>query len=329
MLKALKGGFVAATILIMAGTALAEELQTIRIGLSSVSLPAASARIAKEMGLYEKHGLKAEITPMDNGSVATMGLLAGSLDFTASGPTDVVIGRAHGQDLVAVAGLYHGFSAVLVLSKSLVDKLGVAASAPIQVRLKALNGAVIASPSATSTYTFALKSAAEANGANVSFTYMAQPAMVAALESGVIQGFIASSPFYAIPVRDGKAVVWIDGPKGEFPPESSAANAITLNAKGAFAAANPALIAKVRAVFTELANTAKEHPEQVRAAIARLFPNIDPKTLDLVYATEAQAFSNASPLTAAEMAREVAFTRLSGIELPRNADLNPAAMLVP
>ena len=329
LFSTMKACLFAGVLLAQVGAAEAEDLQTVRIGLSSPSLPAASARIAKELGLYEKHGLKAEITPMDSGSVATMGLLAGSLDFTTSGPSDVVVSRARGQDIVAIAALYHGFSAVLVLSNDLVAKTGVSADAPIAARLKALKGALIASPSATSSYTFAVKSATEAVGAPVSFTYMAQPAMVAALETGAIQGYVASSPFYATPVLHGKAVVWINGPKGEFPAESSLANAITLHAKRDFALAHPDLVAKIRAVFDDLAKEAREHPTAVRDAIGRLYPSIDPKTLDLIYTTEQPGFANITKLTAADMARETAFTKLSGIDLPKDADLDPAKMLVP
>lgn len=318
----------AAFFALAAGTALAQQKRQINIGLSSPSLPAAGARIAKEMGLFEKHGIDAKITPMDNASVATMGLISGSLDFTTTGGTDVVVSQARGQKLVAVNSIYSGFAGVLILSKSAADKLGVSPTASVAQRLKALDGLLIASPSATSTYTFAYKAAAEAAGAKIRFTFMAQPAMVAALETGAVQGIIAGSPIYARPLLGGTGVLWINGPKRELPAQYTPANAVTLNAKREFVEINRDLIQRIRAVFADFTKAVDERPADVKAAISKLFPDIDAKTLDLLYVTESVGFK-AKPLTADDMAREIAFVKASGIPLPADATLDPAAMLVP
>ena len=58
--------------------------------------------------------------------------------------------RARGQNVVIVGNFYRGLSASVVLSKTVADKLNVTANAPVQQRLRALDGLTIASPSATS-----------------------------------------------------------------------------------------------------------------------------------------------------------------------------------
>jgi ABC-type nitrate/sulfonate/bicarbonate transport system substrate-binding protein len=310
----------------LACASLGQQKRQVAIGLSSPSLPAAGARIAKEMGLFDKYGIDARITPMDNGSVATMGLIAGSLDFTTTAPTDVVAAQARGQKLVAVTSVYGGFAGVLILSKAVADKLGVAPTAPVMQRLKALDGLSIATPSPTSTYTFAYKSAAEAAGAKIRFTYMDQPSMIAALETGAIQGFIAGSPIYARPLLSGSGVMWISGPKRELPPESTPAHAVTLNAKRDFAEANRDLVQRLIAVFADFAKAVQERPADVKAAIARLFPDLDPRTLDLLYVTESLGFK-AKPLTVEGLAHEIAFVKATGIQLPQIDKLAPADLI--
>jgi ABC-type nitrate/sulfonate/bicarbonate transport system substrate-binding protein len=309
-----------------AGPLAAQELQKVRFGLSSTSLAAGGVRFAKELGLFEKHGLSAEVIPMDSGSVATMGLISGSVDFSSSGPSDVILARARGQDALIVQAIYRGNPGVIVLSKKVVDRLGVSASAPVEARLKAMDGLSIATPSATSTYTTSTK-AVQTVGANVKFSYMAQPAMIAALESGAIDGFHASSPNWTIPVLRGTAVIWLSGPGGDFPKAFTPVNAVTIHTTSKYASANPGVVAKVRAVFDDLAKAFNDRPADVKAAISRQFPDLDPKALDLIYKIEAPAFATVKPVTAADMAQEIAFVKLSGMDLPA-ANLDPAAMIL-
>jgi ABC-type nitrate/sulfonate/bicarbonate transport system substrate-binding protein len=312
----------------IAGPALAQPSKKAVIGLASPSLPAAGARIAREMGLFDKHGVDVRLTQLESASVATMALLSGSVDFTTASPSDVVLAQARGQKLVAITSVYRSFAGVLVLSRPVADKLAARATSPVAERLKSLDGLLIAAPSATSPYTLALKSAAEGAGAKLRFTFMGQPAMVAALETGAIQGFISSSPFYARPVVNRSGVVWISGPNGDFPPQSSQANSQTLNARREFAEADPDLVQRVAAAFADLSKAVDERPAEVKAALAKLFPDIDSGTLDLLFRTEALGFSTRT-LTAADMAREIAFVKLGEAQVPGLDQLDPARLLFP
>lgn len=310
------------------GTGSAQELRKISIATSSASIPAGAARIAKEMGLYEKHGLVATATPMDTGSVATAGLLSGAVDFVTSGPSDVVMAQGRGQNVVALTSGYRGFAASIVISKAAAEKSGVSATAPINERLKALNGLKIASTTAGSTFTVGLKTATEGVGAKVDVVYMAQPAMIAAFQRGLIDGFTVSAPYYVQPVLSGSGVMWVSGPKGEFPKASAPANSSVLMVKREFAEANPELMKKVTAVFTDFWKAVEERPADVKAAIAKIWPDLDAKTIDMVFEVEAPGFK-AKPLTVDEMRHEIAFMKLGGIDLPQADRLNPAAMLFP
>lgn len=311
----------------LAGTASGQQMRDVAIGLSSGSLIPAPARITKEMGLYEKRGLNARVIMMDSGNAATAALIAGSLNFIVVGPGEQIAAQARGQKIVTVTSVYSGFSALMVLSKATVDKLGVSPTAPVNERLKALNGLLLASPSATSTYTIGPAGAAKSAGADVRFTYMAQPAMIAALESGAIQGYVSSSPFWAPPVLKGTAVLWLNGPKGEFPAANATAHASTLQATQAFAEANRDLVKTVVAALDDFVKALDERPADVKAAIAKLYPDIDARTLDLLFATESQGWRT-KPVTAADMAREIAFVKAAGnMNLPLDK-LDPAAMVL-
>jgi ABC-type nitrate/sulfonate/bicarbonate transport system substrate-binding protein len=312
----------------LAGVAHGEGLKKVSIAIASSSIPGGTARIAKEMGLFKKHGIDATITIMDNGSVASAALLSGSSNFTTSAGNEAVLAQVRGQKMVSLANLYTNFSAVVVLAKDIAGKLKVSTTAPIAERLRALNGLLIASPDPKSSFTFAMKPAVESTGAKVRFTYMAQSAMIAALDSGAVQGFLASSPIWATPVLRGTGIAWINGPAGELPVEFRPGNASNLNTLRDFAEANPDLIREMRAVFAEFAQAVDERPGDVKDAIARLFPNLDGPTLDLIFDAESKGF-HTKPLTREDMLREISFVKASGVDVPGLADLDPNAMLVP
>lgn len=305
-----------------------QELKAISIATSSASIPAAAARLAKELGLFEKRGLKATVTPMDSGSVATAGLMSGSVDFVTSGPTDVIFAQGRGQKIVALTNGYRGFAATLVISKAIAEKAKVAPNAPINERLKLLDGLTIGSPSATSTFTVAVKSAAASVGAKVNFVYMAQPAMTAAFQTGAIQGLTVSAPYYVAPVVNGTGVIWLAGPKGDFPGASAPANSVVLIARADFAQAHPELVKQVNAVFADFWKAIDERPADVKAAMARLWPDLDARTINFVFDSEAPGF-RAGALTAQDMAHELEFLKAGGVTLPQMDRLTPAGLMYP
>jgi ABC-type nitrate/sulfonate/bicarbonate transport system substrate-binding protein len=306
----------------------AQKNREIAFGVASGSLVAAPPRIAKEMGLFEQHGLAARMVMMDSANAATTALISGAVHVNISGPGELVVAQSRGQKVVAIANTYGGLGGSLVLAKSVADKLRVKANAPVAERLKALDGLLIASTTATSAYTVAYKSAAKAAGADIRFTYMTLPAMAAALESGAIQGYIAGAPFWAAPVVKGTGVLWISGPKRELPPEFSPVSSANLQMMRAAAEADPKLVAAIVDVFADFALALDTRPAEVKAAIAKLYPDLDAATRDLLFGSEALAWKPPR-LTVQDMTHEIAFVKANGAQLPGIDTIDPAALLFP
>jgi ABC-type nitrate/sulfonate/bicarbonate transport system substrate-binding protein len=255
-----------------------------------------------------------------------MGLLSGSVDFYAGAITDAILSQAQGQDTVSITPVYRGFGGSLVLAKSVADKLGVSAGSPLDAKLKSLNGLIVATPSATSTYTLTLSAAAAIAGSKVTLTYMAQPAMVAALQTGAIQGMMVGAPYYAQAEIAGTGTTLLSGPKGEFPKGTTASYAVVLNAKRDYAVAHRDVVAKLNRVFAELSEATAERPAEVRAALGRVFPSLDAKTLDLIFSSEAHGFTT-SPLTEADVAQDIAYLQSNGIKFSQPQRVTPENIL--
>ena len=325
----LKSCVLGAAIVSTTGAAVAQELRKVSMSLAGQSMIASIPRFAKEMGLFEKRGIDINFVTMDSASASAAGLIAGSVPYAFSGTTELIVSQSRGRDVVAIANTYGGLGGTLVLLKAAADKLKVSANAPLNERLKALNGLIIASPSATSAYTVSFKGAAAAAGADVKFTYMAIPSMPAALESGAIQGYVASAPFWVFPLTSGKGVLWVSGPKGELPAElRPKSNSVLLTMRDTIKA-SPEVTKSVAGVFADFAEAVDRRPADVKAAIAKVFPNVDSKTMDVLFETEAAAWK-AKPLTAADIVHEIAYAKTGGVNLPAQVDkLAPASLIWP
>jgi ABC-type nitrate/sulfonate/bicarbonate transport system substrate-binding protein len=294
----------AATAIPMSRTFAQSQPLDVSIAMSSSGLPYGGLRIAQNAGLFEKHGLKPRLIVADSGNAATTALLAGSVDFSGSGPSEALTARVRGQDIVIIGNLYRGLSGSLVLSKATIEKLGIKPDAPIADRLKAIDGLTIASPSATSAYTGPVKNGAAKYGAKPKMTYMAQPAMPAALEVNAIQGMIGAAPFSIIPVVKGTGSVWVSGPRAEFPAEFMPTSSACLQTSMAYLNSHGEVVKRLQAMLADLAVFIKQKPDEAKQALGKAYSTFDAPTLDSVFAQDNANWTK--PIfTVADMQQEV------------------------
>lgn len=300
----------------------------VRIGLASDSFATAAARLANVMGLYQKHGLAPQISNVDNSSTVGMALVAGAFDVAMVGSGELIAFQGRGIDAVALATLYAGSSGTVVLSSAVAKRLGVAVDAPAAQRLKALNGLTIASPSAVSSFTFSLVGAAKDAGAKPGLTYISQTAMGAALQTGAIDGFICSAPYWAPPVKAGYGVVWLRGTRGEFGPDNTLTAATFVQMLRVTARAHPEMVEKLRLVYADFARAVKERPQEVKDAMAKLYPNLDAASVDLLFDVESSGWMP-PPLTPEAIAHDIRMIKATGANLPNIDRIDPAALINP
>jgi len=300
-------------------------LRELSIPISSTSFATASVRAAELLGCFTRQGLAVKFPVLGTGNTLSAALISGSAPVVLGGSGEQVAAWARGQRILTLTNVYWGLAASIILAKDVADRTGVSRTAPVRDRLKALDGLLIAVPSATSTYTNSFKGAAEAVGAKMRFTYMAQPAMVAALESGAIQGYSAGAPFWGSQVARGRAVVWVSGPKGELPVENTPASITSFHVMASFAEANPGLMKQIVDAYRDFSSILEKSPDQVKAALGKLYPDVDPATLEVLFNAERDAWKY-RPVTAANMKHEVDFMRLSGTDIPGLDKIDPAAM---
>jgi ABC-type nitrate/sulfonate/bicarbonate transport system substrate-binding protein len=299
----------------------------VTIAASSSSLAYGGLHIAMQAGFFQKNGIDPNVIVMDSGNAAISAVVAGSAVFSGAGASEVLAARVRGVDVVIVANMYRGLSGSIVLGKSVAAKLKISPSAPIDQRLRALDGLSIATPSATSAYTIPYRSAALAAGAKINFVYMTQPAMVAALQAGAVQGISAGAPFSLTPVLNGDGVLWISGPRGELPAIDQLASSACLQTSVAYAKAHPDMIHRLRAAFEDLAKLIKNKPDEAKAMLGKAYPQLTPQLLDAAF-TESAANWSQPHMTEEEIAQEIKVQVGAGT-LPGVEKLDAAAALLP
>ncbi len=299
----------------------------VTIAVSSSSLAYGGLQIAIQDGLFQKNGLEPKVIVMDSGNAAISAVVAGSAVFSGAGVSEVLAARTRGVGIVIAANIYRGLSGSLVLAKSVAAKLAVAPSAPVEQRLHALDGLSIASPSATSAYTVPYRGAALAAGAKINFVYMTQPAMVAALQAGAVQGISAGAPFSLTPVLKGDGVLWISGPRGELPPAYQLTSSACLQTSLDYAKAHPDTIRQLRAVFDDLAELIKTDPDTAKSLLGKAYPQLTPQLLDAAFAESAPNW--AQPRMTPDDIRQEIKVQVGAGMLPGVEKQDPQAALLP
>jgi ABC-type nitrate/sulfonate/bicarbonate transport system substrate-binding protein len=298
-------------------------LRDLTIPISSTSFATASLRAAIDLGCFRANGLNVSAPVMESGSNVMTALISGSVQIILGGPGEHIAAQARGVPVVLLTNCYWGQSGSLIVARDVIEKSGVPRSAPLRDRLRILDGLTVASVSATSSFTVTYRGTADGAGVKLNFVYMSQPAMGAALETGAIKAYIASAPMWGGTVAKGLGTDWISAPRGEVPDANVPRGATGLHAMRPFAEANPALMRQVLASYRAFSDILERSPAEVRASLGRLYPSVEPASMDILFAAENRAW-RMRDVTVDDMKHEIAFVKASGAPIP-NLDAIDAA----
>lgn len=302
------------------------DLQEITLAVSSTSFVLGGVRIGERAGLFGRNRLAPRIIVMDSGNAAMSALLGGSVQFAVTGPPETLAARARKQDVVIVANLYAGLAGSVVLGTPVVERLGVSPTAPVKDRLRALDGLVLAVPSATSALLAPVKAAAEEAGARIRFTYMAQGAMPAALENNAIQGMIASFPFAGAPILRGTGVLWINGPSGELPAGVLPSSSSSVQTSAKYLDANRETVGRLQKTVMDIGVFIEKDPAAAQRALAAAYSQLSAQEIELAFTQQWRNWTKPF-LTEADIRQELRLLKLSS-KLPGLDELDPASVLV-
>jgi ABC-type nitrate/sulfonate/bicarbonate transport system substrate-binding protein len=161
--------------------------EKIRVGQGAVSLQSGLMHIAKERGLFAKHGLVSEIVYIPGGTTNIQVLVSGSLDMSQLSGAPGVAANLEGADIVYILGLLDRLNYQLV-------------TRPEIKSVEQLKGKKLGVSRFGSSADFGLRAVLKRLGIDpakdVSILQIGdEPARVAAIKSGNIEGTVVNAPF--------------------------------------------------------------------------------------------------------------------------------------
>jgi len=161
-------------------------LQKINVAYSSISGNVSPLWVTQEKGFFRKYGLDVQVVFIESGTTTVQKLAAGNVSFASVAGPAVIQSNLRGADVVMIAGVINTLTLQLYTEKGIIR--------PDQFKGKALG--VTRFGSATD---FAMRYAIDRYGLDASKDLTIhqlgnQPALLAALDAGRVQGVMLSAP---------------------------------------------------------------------------------------------------------------------------------------
>ena len=176
-----------AALLLLAAVSDARSQEKIRVGQGSVSLQSGLMHIGKDRGLFAKYGLMTEVIYIPGGSTNVQVLVSGSLDLSQLSGAPGVAANLEGADLVYFLGL--------------LDKLNYQLITRPEIKsVEQLKGKKFGVSRFGSSADFGMRAMLKRVGVDpvkeVTILQIGdEPARIAAIKSGNIDGTVANAPF--------------------------------------------------------------------------------------------------------------------------------------
>lgn len=297
---------------------------TIALPVSAINY--AAIYFAEDQGLFAKENL-AEHSVVVAGMGATSAVIAGSAEFATISSDAFVTARARGQPLVALAVLEDRPFIELVLRKDRAPRFD--DKAPLARRARVLKDRTIGIVVVGGVMELWVRRIAREGGLDpgeIRLGVMQPPSMMAAFQSGAIDGFVTAPPVTTQALAGGAAVRVASGIEGE-PPEMMPYAFVTLVARDDTCETRRPLCAGVTRALAGAAAVIRDRPGAALAVIAKRFAAMDRALLPDAFAAFRKTVPERLAVTRQEIANAKSFAREGGIIRPDDK-LDPFEKLV-
>lgn len=239
--------------------------------------------VAKDEGIFEKHGIDLELVVGAGSSAAQLpALTTGDLDFMLASPVTPITAAERGLDIKIVSGVTQNDPEIVEESTVVVT----GPSSDIKTA-KDLAGKTVSVNALGGVGEIGIRAAVENDGGDpdsVTFVQLSFPEVAAQLESGQIDAGMAGSPFIQQVTSQGGSVV------SDFIPEAGLSkNELVSIASGKLVNENPELVERFNDAMTEATAYLNEHEDEIRKALPEAVgadPKVAEKAQFSIYSTE-------------------------------------------
>jgi ABC-type nitrate/sulfonate/bicarbonate transport system substrate-binding protein len=248
--------------------------------------------LAIAKGYFRDEGLEVEILSGGGGAGVNPALLHGDAQFAiTSGDTELMFVNAK-RDVVSLLAINTSFIMQTMVSKAYAEKTGISPKAPLAQKIAALKGATMGAIALGGSHETFLRYNMVLGGLDPKDVTVVQvgagPAMVAAMETGRIDGFEYGFPLGRQVEQRGSGYIWID--PAEVPAYKNMAWEDLL-ATRSYVEKNPDLTAGVVRAIARGINFTVDHPSEVIPAVQSFFKGMPDEALQAAFDDGLSAFT--------------------------------------
>ncbi len=310
--------------LCLVGSAQAQE--TVRITNIGHAYWAAPLYVAQHLKLFEKHGLKAEVTEVQGGPVALQAALTKNTDVSQVTFEHVLKAAVQGQRVVSIYRFASGPNTNILAKNEILSRTK---GLSVPERVRALKGARVAMPSAAGSAEKMLEMLATKYGlswpGDVRTMYLggSPGSYVAAFKANQIDAAVIFEPTGVFVAQAGLGGTLVDLMRGEEPMFNDVLF-LTLTSHPDTIAQKSGLLRKVTAVYDEAMRIIHEHPDQGKAVMAKEFTNLTPRDNAGVYEAMAATWPKNGRMDLGQAKRTIAYmTELGELKVGPGFDPTP------
>ncbi len=198
----------------------AEELKKIKVTVPVISLAYFPLFAGIERGLFAKQGLDVEIISTSGDGPDVDALIAGSVEFTVSTPNRLMTAYEQGKPLWGIINLANRFAIDCWINKEIAAQLDITVATPLERRVKALKGMVVAGTRPGAFTYLLLVGYARRFGLEPQKDLQivgigGGPSMIPAVENKQVALACSGSPAPELAISRGKSIMFTDNVAGK------------------------------------------------------------------------------------------------------------------
>lgn len=304
---------------LVAGPSLAERpLKKFSIVAVGTPLHQMLLYIADRAGYFRDEGLDLDSIVVNSGP-KVVAAIQGGAEMGFLGCTEITTAAARGSDLAIVGNGYDAYATSLVLSNAAIAKTGIVRNMSIEDRLKRLKGLRIGITGPGSVTDLMIRSLFLARGMDPDKEVTLQPlgdgaSQYAAMERGMIDGFIFGAPFPQIAVARKIGQIAIS-PLDENIPEMKGMLFICFASSKKTIGQKPEMIQSAINALTKAIALVRNDPEKARHILRPQYAEVDQAIYNAAFDTYVKGIPLSPIITPEELKRTMAWRNI-GMDKP-------------
>ena len=305
-------------------------LQKIKVAIGAAGLYFIVHFVAEGGGFFKREGYELDTVDLTTGPRQVAAIMGGSVDIAPLGLQLVVQATSRGGSIVAIANGYGIMPMSLVLSNAAIKRVGITSAMTVDDKIRRIKGLRIGITGPGSGTDDMARTIAVTRGLDADKDITIQPLgngdnMLAALEKGLTDGFIFTSPIPETVVARGLGQIIVEPLNGDLPEAIGVPYIILATNPQTIETKRPMLMASVRA-WTNAMKFTHENKEESRRIVRGYFKQMEEAVFNAAFDKYVKGVP-AHPLIPEENVKKVA--TWMGLSKKTTIDANYATVVYP